>query len=256
MVAAARMFCPGQGHFRSALPARRPRFPGAGPNRAWRPIGLGQDLWLARQLIKSVDTTQTCSFGGHEAAVDAAHAKQRPVGHSFVWTVGREDASRAGSDSIDDGSDLDDETIADMVGAVRSGCRPSITTGTMSKRRASSASRRHDSAPAGLYREDLESTRRAFKAGREACDGLRRGLQHVRKNTRELAGSSSRDDARTGARHGDDDPAALLGTDRDLARSPPGYFADIVAVDGESAGYVNVLITGVRWVMKRRRGWS
>jgi imidazolonepropionase-like amidohydrolase len=41
-----------------------------------------------------------------------------------------------------------------------------------------------------------------------------------------------------------------LARKRRSARSRPGYYADIVAVDGDPLADVNVLIDKVRWVMK------
>ena len=45
-------------------------------------------------------------------------------------------------------------------------------------------------------------------------------------------------------------PAALLGQEQALGALAPGFFADIVAVEGDPLADVNVLIDKVRWVMK------
>ena len=45
-------------------------------------------------------------------------------------------------------------------------------------------------------------------------------------------------------------PAALLGHARDLGAIAPGYFADLVAVDGDPLADIDVVINKVRWVMK------
>jgi len=45
-------------------------------------------------------------------------------------------------------------------------------------------------------------------------------------------------------------PAALLGHSRDLGAIAPGYFADLVAVDGDPLTDIDVVISKVRWVMK------
>src|SRR6266481_2688745 len=44
--------------------------------------------------------------------------------------------------------------------------------------------------------------------------------------------------------------AALLGMEKNLGAVAPGYYADIVAVEGNPLEDINVVISNVRWVMK------
>jgi imidazolonepropionase-like amidohydrolase len=44
--------------------------------------------------------------------------------------------------------------------------------------------------------------------------------------------------------------AALLGMEKSLGAVAPGYYADIVAVEGNPLADINVVINNVRWVMK------
>ena len=45
-------------------------------------------------------------------------------------------------------------------------------------------------------------------------------------------------------------PAEMLGMEKSLGSVAPGYFADIVAVEGDPLSDIQVAIKNVRWVMK------
>ena len=44
--------------------------------------------------------------------------------------------------------------------------------------------------------------------------------------------------------------AALLRQDKNLGAIAPGYYADLVAVEGDPLSDINVVVNDVRWVMK------
>src|SRR5262249_51326593 len=99
--------------------------------------------------------------------------------------------------------------------------------------------------------KNLESTRRAVKAGVKIAMGSDAVYTMFGQNTRELswfvkAGMTPAQALATATTI----PAALLGHDRDLGAIASGYFADLVAVDGDPLADVDIVINKVRWVMK------
>jgi imidazolonepropionase-like amidohydrolase len=44
--------------------------------------------------------------------------------------------------------------------------------------------------------------------------------------------------------------AELLGKEKELGAVAPGYFADLVAVEGDPLADISVAINNVRWVLK------
>jgi imidazolonepropionase-like amidohydrolase len=218
-------------------------------------VAAGSDwikIYGSRGSYQSVDTTQTLTFDEMKAAVDAAHAKNHRVAIHSYGPSGVKDAVRAGADSIEHGIDLDDETIAEMVK------RGTVWVPTIDHNRyyvdaKDEYSFATDTIPPlqAYIGKNLESTRRAVKAGVKIAMGSDAVYSMFGQNTRELgwfvkAGMTPAQALATATTI----PAALLGHDRDLGAIASGYFADIVAVDGDPLADVNVVINNVRWVMK------
>ncbi len=198
---------------------------------------------------------QTYSFEEMRAAVEVAHhAGKRTAIHSY-GPDGARDAVRAGAESIEHATDMDDATIAEMA---RHG---TFYAPTVDHNRyyidhkdeygynQAVVDRLND-----YIRRNLETLRRAVRAGVKivmASDAVFTGFG---ENTRELewfvkAGMTPAQALATATSNG----AALLGKEKELGAIAPGYYADIVAVEGDPLADIGTVVTGVRWVMKGGR---
>src|SRR5437763_15009062 len=187
-----------------------------------------------------------------KAAVDAAHAKNHRVAIHSYGPAGVKDAVRAGADSVEHGIELDDETIGEMVK------RGTVWVPTIHHNRYYvEAKDEFGFAPETIpplkayIEKNLESTRRAFAAGVRIAMGSDAVYTMFGQNTRELAwfvkaGMTPLQALASATTI----PAAMLGHERDLGAIAPGYFADLVAVDGDPLADIDVLINKVVWVMK------
>jgi hypothetical protein len=208
------------------------------------PARTGQGLRLARQL-PSVDD-QTLTFD--EMKERSTPPTPGSTRSRFFQRRLREDAVRAGADSIEHGIDLDEETIADMVkrGTV---WVPTIDHNPL-RGRQDEFGFADDTIRRSRPTSRRTSTRPVARQGwREARHGFRCGLQHVRPEHHELgwfvkAGMTPAQALATATTI----PAALLGHAADLGAIAPGCFADLVAVDGDPLADVDVVISKVRWV--------
>jgi len=247
-----RMFVAGQG-----LSAGRggPPDPNAFREQAEARLAAGSDwvkIFGSRGSFQSVETTQTVPFEAMKAVVDAAHAKGHRVAIHSYGPSGVKDAVRAGADSVEHGIDLDDETLAEMAK------RGTVWVPTIDHNRYYvDAKDEYGFAPETIpplkdyIERNLESTRRAVKAGVKIAMGSDAVYTMFGQNTRELgwfvkAGMTPAQALASATTI----PAALLGHERDLGAIAPGYFADLAAVEGDPLADVNVLIEKVRWVMK------
>jgi len=248
-----RMFVAGQGL--SAGRGGGPPNPEQFRQQAEARIAAGSD-WVkvfgSRGSYQSVDTTQTVTYDEMKAVVDAAHARNRRVAIHSYGPSGVKDAVRAGADSIEHGIDLDDATIAEMV------TRGTVWVPTVDHNRYYIDAKDEFGFPAdsipplkAYIEKNLESLRRAVKAGVKIAMGSDAVYTMFGQNTRELAwfvkAGMSPAQALAAATT---TPAALLGMEKSLGAIAPGYFADLVAVEGDPLDDVNAVIKGVRWVMK------
>lgn len=199
-----------------------------------------------------VSTTQTFTFEEMKAAADAAHALgSRLAVHSY-GPDGARDAVRAGANSIEHAVDIDDATFAEMK---RRGTWyvPTVDHNRYYVDRAKEYGYGHATVQ-GLdaFRDrNLRTLRRAIRAGVRIAMGSDALLTMCGENTRELhwfveAGMTPAQALACATSGG----AALLGQESDLGAIAPGYFADLVAVEGDPLRDIHAVIDHVVWVMK------
>ncbi len=199
-----------------------------------------------------VTGTETYTFDEMKAAVDAAHAAGKRIAIHSYGPVGGTDAERAGANSVEHAVSLDDSTLADMA------ARGTFYVPTIDHNRYyAEYAKDFGYGPrqiAGLdsFRVlNMETARRAFRAGVKMAMGSDAVFTMFGQNTRELAdfvaiGMAPAQALATATTNA----AELLGMGDRLGRVAPGYYADLVAVDGDPITDIGAVISGVKWVMK------
>jgi imidazolonepropionase-like amidohydrolase len=199
-----------------------------------------------------VTGNETFSLAEMQSAVSAAHALGKPIAiHSYGAEGGR-DAVAAGAESVEHAVDLDDATLAEMV-RKHTVYVPTIDHNRYyAEYRAQFGYTVEQAAALDAYRmRNIETARRAFRAGVTFAMGSDAVFTMFGQNTRELGwfvkiGMTPAQALATATTNA----AALLGKPKELGAIAPGYFADIVAVEGDPLTDISAVTDRVRWVMK------
>ena len=200
------------------------------------------------------DTTQfqTYSYDEIKAAVDAAHQFGRKIAIHSYGPDGARDAVRAGTDSLEHATDMDDATIQEMAR------RGTFYVPTIDHNRyyldnwqKIGYADGFQAKTKAFIERNLETARKAHKAGVKFAMGSDAIYTMFGENTRELgwfvkAGMTPEQALRTATTNAGE----LLGKPNELGAVAPGYFADLVAVEGDPLSNIDVAIRNVRWVMK------
>ncbi len=220
-----------------------------------------QQIAAGADVIKMVGSTgsgddvtgfETYTYEEMKAAVDMAHQFGKKIAIHSYGPEGARDAVRAGADSVEHAVGMDDVTIKEMLKRgtfyvptidhnryyMENGDKIGLTPGFKEKL-------------APFIQRNLETARRALKAGVKFAMGSDATKTMFGENTRELgwfvkAGMTPEQALETATVNG----AALLGKEKELGAVARGYFADMVAVEGDPLADINVVLDNVRWVMK------
>jgi imidazolonepropionase-like amidohydrolase len=218
-------------------------------------VGAGADvikIYGSTGSGQDVSGDQTFTYEEMKAAVDAAHALNRKVAIHSYGPTGARDAVRANADSVEHATDMDDQTFAEMAR------KKIFYVPTIDHNRYYVDNAQLLKYPPGAtdglnsyIARNLETAKKAFRAGVRFAMGSDVVYTMFGENTRELAwfvkaGMTPEQALQTATTNAAD----LLGKGDQLGRLKPGYFADIVAVEGNPAEDIEVAIKKVRWVMK------
>jgi imidazolonepropionase-like amidohydrolase len=195
---------------------------------------------------------ETYTYEEIKAAVEMAHKFGKKIAVHSYGPDGARDAVRAGADSIEHATDMDDATIQEMVKRgtfyvptidhnryyIENGDKIGYAPGYKERLQA-------------FILRNLETARRAFKAGVKIAMGSDAIYTMYGQNTRELgwfvkAGMTPEQALRAATGNA----AELLGKEKELGAVAPGYFADLAAVEGDPLADINVVLNHVKWVMK------
>ncbi|MEP1094743.1 MAG: amidohydrolase family protein [Cyclobacteriaceae bacterium] len=195
---------------------------------------------------------QTFSYEEMKAAVDVAQKAGKRISIHSYGPDGARDAVRAGTNTLEHATDLDDETLAEMAR------KNVIYVPTVDHNRYYVDHKDEygytDEDVTNLndyIGRNLETVKKAIKADVKIAMGSDAVFTGFGENTRELkwfvrAGMTPAQALETATTIG----AEMLGMENKLGTIAPGYFADLVAVEGNPLEDIEVVINNVKWVMK------
>lgn len=259
-----RMFVAGAGLHISDSPIR-PGFSEPDPGRA---DGVAGVLYAARQQLaagadwlkmfgstgsdQDVTGFQTYTLDEMRAAVAVAHQAGKRIAIHSYGPDGARDAVAAGANSVEHATDMDDGTIAAMA---QTGV---YYVPTIEHNRYYIEHREefgYDSAVVRRltdYRQrNLATLRKAIRAGVRIAMGSDAVFTGFGENAHELeafveAGMTPEAALRCATVNG----AGLLGLEADLGTIAPGFYADLIAVEGNPFDDIRFASRHVQWVMK------
>jgi len=260
-----RMFVSGYGLNVTMTPTRRDATPTAGTAAA---DGVPEVMRAVRQQVAAGadvikmyastgtddDTTgfETYSYDEIKAAVDAAHQFGKKIAIHSYGPDGARDAVRAGTDSLEHATDMDDATTSEMVK------RGTFYVPTIDHNRYYLDNWQKIGYADGFQAKtkafitrNLETARRAHKAGVKFAMGSDAIYTMFGENTRELewfvkAGLTPEEALKTATTNA----AELLGKSNELGAVATGYYADVVAVEGDPTADIAAAVYHMKWVMK------
>jgi imidazolonepropionase-like amidohydrolase len=201
---------------------------------------------------------QTFTFEEMKAAVDATHALGKKIAIHSYGPAGAREAVRAGADSLEHATDMDNQTIAEMVKR-KTYYVPTIDHNQYYVENADNVYR---FAPGtkerllGYIQRNFETAKKAFQAGVRIVVGSDAVYNGWGLNMRELdwlvkMGMTPGQALKAATT----EPAAMLGMDKSLGAVAPGFYADIVAIEGDPLANITAVSKrdNVRWVMKAGR---
>jgi len=205
-----------------------------------------------------VTQAQTFTFEEMKAAVDAAHTLGKKVAIHSYGPGGARDAVRAGADSLEHATDMDDQTIAEMVKR-KTYYAPTIDHNQYYVENADTVYHFPPGTKQRLLdyiQRNFETAKKAFQAGVHLIVGSDAVYNGWGLNMRELdwfvkMGMTPEQALKAATT----EPAAMLGMEKSLGAVAPGFYADIVAVQGDPLANITAVSKreNIRWVMKAGR---
>ena len=201
---------------------------------------------------------QTFTYDEIKAAVDTAHLLGKKIAIHCYGPECARDVIRAGADSLEHATDMDDQTIAEMV-KKKIYYVPTIDHNQVYVDGAETVFHFQPGAKERLLdyiQRNFATAKKAYQAGALMVVGSDAVYSGWGLNMRELnwfvkAGMTPAQALKAATTT----PAAMLGMEKSLGAVAPGFYADIVAVQGDPLTDITAVSNreNVRWVMKAGR---